>query len=653
MNSVGEGIVGLNAEGIIAFANPAAINMLGWLEEDLIGQHYHNLVHHTKSDGMPYPWNECLVWATIEDGMAYSVSDEIYCRQDRTTFPVSYTSTPIQQQGRVVGAVVIFRDITEQRRYIDRLQLLRDADQVILAARSAQDTVKVVLPYFYHLVRCQRVSVTLLDSQSDIWSLIAVYPPSHDDLETGKISSTLDSNSLYEALTENKIYLTGDKSIASIIFPETHNVSRARAWGLVPLIARDKLLGSINLEFDHSRTLVSEEIEVMREAADHLAVGILQARLNEQVRHHAEELERQVKRRTASLRASQARFQALFEKAAIGIALANRKGRILMANPALEEMLGHRIGSLDGRVLIDLVHSDDAESEKELYRSLFTDQHSSYQIELRYIHRDGHSVEIRQIVSLVPRIKGRSQFAIVLIEDITEQKQAQAALIQSEKLALTGQLAASLAHEINNPLQAVLGCLGLVEEVLAESGDVTRYLDAAIEEIERAGRIVQRLRDVSQGSLEPEAYAPVDVNVLLERVFVLTRKQCQNKRVVVDWRSSALPAVMGIQDELEQVFLNLVLNALTAMPDGGTLGVRSAATSDPAGARVSLSDTGVGMDEETLAHLFEPFYSTRSEGSGLGLFVSQRIVHNHGGYIEVHSQVGQGSTFTIWLPHKG
>jgi PAS domain S-box-containing protein len=236
--------------------------------------------------------------------------------------------------------------------------------------------------------------------------------------------------------------------------------------------------------------------------------------------------------------------------------------------------------------------------------------------------------------------------------DITEQRHAQEALIQTERLTAIGRMAASLAHEINNPIQSVVGCLGLAIETLAEGEDATRFLDVAMEESERAARIVYRMRDL--GRSEDGHKEPAAVGELLEKVLILTGHQAHNQQVEVSWEGEdSLPPVPMVRDRIQQVFLNLVLNALEAMPEGGELHIRAGHTDEPAGVQVSFADTGVGIAPEEVARLFEAFHSTKQLGLGLGLYVSRNIVQEHGGWIDVQSEVGQGATFNVWLPADG
>jgi two-component system sporulation sensor kinase A len=275
-----------------------------------------------------------------------------------------------------------------------------------------------------------------------------------------------------------------------------------------------------------------------------------------------------------------------------------------------------------------------------------------YRKERRYIRRDGRLRWASVTASLVQERGRKPQFLVVMMEDITEQKQAQEALIQSERLTVAGRLAASLTHEINNPLQSVIGCLGLAQESLeaGEVAEVRELLQVTAEELERAAGIVSDLRDLSRPS-EPSDRKPVEVNSRLERVLILTREQCQKCGVEVVWEpAEGLPTLSLVPNRIHQAFLNLVLNALEAMPDGGRLRVSTDCTGDPAGVRVTFADTGSGIVPGDLSHLFDPFYTTKAEGLGLGLYITRHIVEEHGGRIEVESKPGEGTRFTVWLP---
>ena len=379
-----------------------------------------------------------------------------------------------------------------------------------------------------------------------------------------------------------------------------------------------------------------------------------QERIRQQANHLealASELERRVTERTAELRASEARLRTIFDGAASGVALVDMAGQFLESNPALQRMLGYSGDELRCKVFTEFTHPDDAAVALDLYQELATGKRDHYRMEIRYTRKDGQVAWADLSVSPVRGNEGEpAQFAIVMAEDITERKLAQVALIRAERLAIAGKLAATLAHEINNPLQAVIGCLGLAEETRAEGGDAGRYLQVAREELRRAARIVAQLRNLHQRPQLDER-EPTDVNLLVERVLMLGRKQCEERGVEVVWNAASdLPVLTLASDQIQQVFLNLLLNALDAMPEGGQLRVTTHHTGQPAGVCVAFADDGMGIPPDSLSQVFEPFYSTKPEGLGLGLFVSQDIVKQHRGRIEAESRVGEGTTFTVWLP---
>jgi two-component system NtrC family sensor kinase len=237
---------------------------------------------------------------------------------------------------------------------------------------------------------------------------------------------------------------------------------------------------------------------------------------------------------------------------------------------------------------------------------------------------------------------------------------SQAQLIQAEKMSALGRLSASIAHEINNPLQAIQGCLTLLEKALNKGpmeAKVERYLRIVSGEIERIAVIVRRMRGFYQPS--PEDWRPTDVPAVLDSVLELSAKQLQYSRITVEWMpSNGVPPVWANMNNLKQVFLNLVLNAIDAMPQGGKLCLSATlaemvpkhkAEVEPA-VRIEMSDTGVGMSPEIVSRIFEPFYTTKEQGSGLGLAISYGIIEAHGGQISVNSHEGEGTTFTILLP---
>lgn len=230
---------------------------------------------------------------------------------------------------------------------------------------------------------------------------------------------------------------------------------------------------------------------------------------------------------------------------------------------------------------------------------------------------------------------------------------AQAQLLQSAKLAAVGELSASVAHEINNPLYAARNSLYLIEQDLPPDAPQRAYLAIAQQELGRIARIITRMRDFYRPSRSE--LASTNINSILRETLELVQNHLRHGRITaITNLAPDLPLTVAHADQLRQVFLNIILNACDAMPRGGELRVTTqlikACQDAPDTIAIMISDTGVGIAPEHRPHLFEPFYTTKPQGTGLGLAISAHIVTQHGGRIAVESEVGKGSTFTVFLP---
>ncbi len=229
-----------------------------------------------------------------------------------------------------------------------------------------------------------------------------------------------------------------------------------------------------------------------------------------------------------------------------------------------------------------------------------------------------------------------------------EVERSQNQLIQVEKMAAVGRLAASLAHEINNPLQAIQNSLHLALHQGLEEEKRRQFLEMAQQEVTRLVQIVRRMLDFYRPS---SAMQPLDVNRPVEDALAIAGKRLQQAHIeVVSRLSSNLPPVRGAPNQLTQVFLNIIINAVEAMPDGGTLWVGSAYHAERRQIVVAFRDSGPGIAPEMREHMFEPFHTSKSTGTGLGLAISYGIIERHGGMIEVESPPGAGTTFIVRLP---
>jgi PAS domain S-box-containing protein len=240
-----------------------------------------------------------------------------------------------------------------------------------------------------------------------------------------------------------------------------------------------------------------------------------------------------------------------------------------------------------------------------------------------------------------------------------ERRRLEQVLFDSEKLAATGRLAASIAHEINNPLEAVQNALYLLEKQLGADTSDRQYLDIASRETQRMSRILRQMLGFYR---QQESMGETDLNALVEEAGSLVAKRLRERAIqIANQLDPGLPRIRASADQLKQVLLNLLLNAADSMPKGGTITV---ATQAGAGAetevfgrdavQIQVRDTGGGIPDDLISQIFEPFFSTKpGKGTGLGLWVSQGIVQSHGGTMRVRSRVGRGTTFMITLPVQG
>jgi PAS domain S-box-containing protein len=612
------GVIVSDSHGSLVMTNSAAQDILGSMVTGTLADPKRTYTP-CYPDGSPFPTREMPLARALHAGTVVRDVEILIRHSDGSEGIILASAAPVtDDKGKVSSAVTIFQDITEQRSVEARLQLKASilaqiADAVIAVDGSDRVTyLNDRAAALYEVERRGALGCELGELYRSEWL---------DPSAEAEVQTSLQERGYWRGENVHVIRSGRRMHVESAISVLEDQAGRSE--GLLATI-RD--------------VTAQREAEAERD------------RLLEDVRRYSERLEEMVTNRTAALQASQARLRAIFDSAAIGIALFDGEGHILESNPALQKMLGYSADELDNMVFTDFTHPEDVEADKALFEQLVAGKRKDYSTDKRCIRCDGQVIWVRVTVSLERAARGRVQFAIRMFEDITEQKKIQDVLLRAEKLAIAGRLGASLAHEINNPLQSVIGCLGLAEKNLAAGADVSRYLRVAREELRRAAGIVAQLRDLHRLS-EPENREPTDINALLEQVLLLCRKKCEECRITASWNlADGLPAILLVSDRIRQVFLNLIFNALDAIPEGGRLDVRTSPTTEPAGIRIAFIDSGSGIASSESPNLFEPFYSTKPQGLGLGLYITRNIVEAHGGRIDVTSRLGEGTTFSVWLP---
>ncbi len=370
----------------------------------------------------------------------------------------------------------------------------------------------------------------------------------------------------------------------------------------------------------------------------------------------------------ADLRESEARFRANFQRAPVGMAVIDAERRFLEVNRQICSSLGYRPDELIGRSFNAFTHPEDRSGGRERWRQLLAGEADFNQAEKRFVHKDGRIVWALVTNSLIRDDEGRPLYFLCHLLDISAQKTAQAEnerlqaqLQQAQKMEAIGTLAGGIAHDFNNLLMGIQGRASLMASDLAPFQPGREHIEAIEQYVRSATDLTKQLLGFARGG-KYEACA-IDVNDLLVATAAMFGRTKKEIRIHSKLQEPP-PVVSADRGQIEQVLLNLYVNAWQAMPTGGDLYLESRAValdesfcrphrSAPGRyVRISVTDTGIGMDEKTRQRIFDPFFTTKekSRGTGLGLASVYGIVKNHAGIVTVHSEIGQGSTFNIFLP---
>lgn len=353
---------------------------------------------------------------------------------------------------------------------------------------------------------------------------------------------------------------------------------------------------------------------------------------------------------TEELRRGRDMLRTLFDGLDDGLLLLDDQGQVLAVNQAMAVLLGskpeHLVHQQWSALSVNPQHSLPGDF---VMRTLY-DGRSRRRRESYIPDEHQHRILDVQTLPLLGRA-GTVDQVILHVADVTDRVQVEALMIQNERLAANGKLAATMAHEINTPLQSLRSCLYLADKTC--DGDGNTYLQVARDEIDRISGILRNLLDLHRPYHGLERW--VDLNGLIDRVLLLTGSTVSERGIeVVCQLAPDLPALCGRPDQLTQVLLNLTLNAIEAMPHGGELRLRTGKhESYQAGAPsvfVEIVDSGVGIRPEIQEQIFEPFFTTKPHGSGLGLAISHKIVTQHNGSITLRSIPQVGTTFTLIFP---
>lgn len=337
------------------------------------------------------------------------------------------------------------------------------------------------------------------------------------------------------------------------------------------------------------------------------------------------------------------------------ILVVDSNARYTFVSPKVKEVLGYELSETPAMEFGGRTHPEDLPAFQSLYSDIVAGRQTFGSVEARVRHKLGDWRRIRFNLSPLANETGKVEGVVMSGRDVTELKRLEEQLIQAEKLAAMGQMLAGVAHELNNPLTAILGVTELLRERKNIEDATQRQLELTHRQARRAARIVQNLLEFSRPASPQKK--PVDLNSIIDRTLQLHEHALRRNNIEVDFRAQPdFPAVVGDANQLIQVFLNLVTNAEQAIRevrDSGRIQIRMAQS----GGRIAVTfqDDGVGLKQESIPRLFDPFYTTKRPGggTGLGLSICLSIVREHGGTIEAEPLPAGGSAFTVYLPAAG
>ncbi|MFQ5840687.1 MAG: GAF domain-containing protein, partial [Candidatus Methylomirabilales bacterium] len=453
-------------------------------------------------------------------------------------------------------------------------------------------------------------------------------------------------------LREDQLYLPEHKAAA-----EAHGVT---SYLGVPLRYRDRIIGVLNIFGKERRTFDEREVNLLQAFGDQAAIALENARLFETIAQGKRE------------------WESTFDAIADGIVLLGERGTVLRTNRAFGFWWKTPADALIGASWHDLWDQLGVSSPCPHCTAWSTKRPASAEA---YVSTSNRFLALAAFLlqSEEPRPSESFTGTILVIRDITERKQAeedlyesnrrleealvklkatQQQVLQQERLRALGQMASGIAHDFNNALSPILGFTELLldhPEYLENKEKVRRYAQMMNTAARDAAGVVRRLREFYRSREEDEIFLPVDPNFLVGQVIMLTQPRWKDQALAsgitidIETDLQPVPLVAGNETEVREVLTNLIFNAVDAMPEGGTLTLRTHSDADYA--VLEVSDTGTGMTDEVLQRCLEPFFSTKPErGTGLGLAMVYGIIQRHQGTLAIESEPGQGTTFILRLP---
>ncbi len=610
----------LDRSGRLVHVNKTGLDKLGYARDEILGAQLWNLV----PDGQ-----ESKVLHYLEQLVRRGQSsiETVLVAKDGRHIDVEIHATALidHERGGLVHSRAFVRDVTERRRLEQELQRYTAGLEQAISERTKE------------LTTSQARYKALFDFVAD--SVFMVKP-------TGTVVAVNQREAQVLGYVESDIIGT---SILEIIPREYHQTFTG--W-LCDVSSESRQVPTQEMTVYHvDRHEMTVEMDLIRVTETDPLLVMVQLRditdrkkLQRQLQSYREDLELKVRERTREIEETKQYLENLLENANDVIYILDLDQHFTYVNSKVSAW-GYRKDDLVGRPYLSLLSR--RHRGRRLKSTLDIGAKQVYEVEV--VTRLGEPRTVMVSVSPLHGVDGEILGVLGIARDMTETKKLERQIRNAEKLASIGKLAAGVAHEINNPLGGILNCLYNLRKGTLTASRQEEYWASMEYGVRRVQKIVRQLLDFSQQH-EPE-FSPADINRIVEQVLVLTTHLFGPNQIRLEvFPGHDLPSVMVDRHMIEQVLMNLILNAVQAMKNGGTLTIRTSVVEGVC--RVDVTDTGSGIPASILPRVFDPFFTTKGEGegTGLGLSVNLGIAERHGGKILVESEVGKGTTFTLCLP---
>jgi PAS domain S-box-containing protein len=546
-----------------------------------------------------------------------------------TTLIVAIGFAPLRDKLSDMADRVYYRDSYRARR------TLMDFGRELNSETDLAHVVDLLVLRVRETMRVGRVGVLLRVEDKD--QLRLVQPDG--DLSSGRALSSNFSQFVAGALVKRPYLYIDDLEAVLEEFPDDREVLEAEDLAyFLPLDVKGDIIGVLALGRRLTGDfLSSDDLKVLQPLAAHLALAVDNALLYREVQRRAAELER-LKEYSENI----------VESITAGVMVLDTKGAVLSWNRSLSDLYGIEPDEAVGRSVEALFPAGFRkvldEAREQVLRGL-QPMTSAYRIPLRT-----RADEERVVTLAVAPLLGEdgNEGMVVIVDDVTERTEMESQLRQAEKLTSVGLLAAGVAHEVNTPLAGISGYVQMLQRKLPETDPRRAILEKIEKQTFRASQIVNSLLNFSRQ--ETGKFRPVDLNSVVDETLSLAEIQLSKRQIEVRTELDDDVPVVGDPIKLQQVLMNLLLNARDAMPNGGS--VRISTVRQNGNAVLQVQDTGVGIDSEAIDKVYDPFFTTKGigKGTGLGLSVSYGIIQEHRGSISVDSTPGSGTVFRISLP---